>query len=63
MTTNRASASEDEYFARQEAERSRERASEIGRQTAQTDQAERDRLKVLHFMPFVQRHMARRGGA
>lgn len=50
MTTNRASASEEGYFARKEAEQRRERAAESQRQTAQADQAERDRLKALHFM-------------
>lgn len=50
MTTNRASGSEEEYFARQEAEHRRERAFESQRQTAQVDQAEHDRLKALHFM-------------
>ena len=50
MTTNRASASEEEYFARQEVERRREHALKISRQRAQADQAERDRLKALHFM-------------
>jgi transposase len=50
MTTNRASTAEEEYFARQEAEHRRERATESQRQAAQADQAERDRLKALHFM-------------
>lgn len=50
MTTNRASASEEEYFARQELEHRRDRALESERQIAQADQAERARLKALHFM-------------
>jgi uncharacterized protein len=50
MTTNRARASEEEYFARKEMEQRRERALESQRQTAQADQAERDRLKALHLM-------------
>ena len=50
MTTKQASASEDEYFARREAELRRKHALENQRQTAQADQAERERLKALHFM-------------
>ena len=50
MTTNRTSASEEEYFARKEVERRRERAAESQRQTAQADQTERDQLRELHFM-------------
>jgi uncharacterized protein len=50
MTTNRASPSEEEYFARQEAERRRERALESQRRAAQAEQAERVRLRALHFM-------------
>lgn len=48
--TNRANAPEEEYFARQEMERRRERAAESQQPTERADQAERDRLKALHFM-------------
>ena len=47
MTTNRSSVSEEEYFARQEAELRRVNALEMQRQM---EQAERERLKALHHM-------------
>lgn len=47
MTTHRPSASEEEYFARQEAELRRANALETQRQM---EQAERERLKALHYL-------------
>jgi len=47
MTTQRPSASEEEYFARQEAERRRVNALKTQRQM---EQAERERLKALHYL-------------
>ena len=47
MTTSRPSISEEEYIARQEAERRRVNALEKQRQLAQ---AERERLKALHYL-------------
>lgn len=47
METNRPSVSEEEYFARHEAELRRVKALETQRQMAQ---AERERLKALHYL-------------
>ncbi|RPH70022.1 MAG: hypothetical protein EHM78_13000 [Myxococcaceae bacterium] len=47
MTTERPSASENEYFARQEAERRRVKALEAQRGM---EQAERERLKALYYL-------------
>lgn len=47
MTAHRPSASEEEYFARQEAELRRANALETQRQM---EQAERERLKALHYL-------------
>ena len=47
MKTNRPSASEEEYFARQEAEQRRVHALETQRQM---EEAERERLKALHYL-------------
>src|SRR5574341_2414511 len=45
--TQKPSHPEDEYFAREEAEKKRRMALEVMRQTAE---AERERLKALHHM-------------
>lgn len=50
MIKNRASASEEEYIARQEAHQRRERALVNQGDVAQAELAERERLKELHFM-------------
>ena len=47
MKTNRPSASEEEYFARQEAEQRCVHALETQRQM---EEAERERLKALHYL-------------
>jgi len=47
MTTDRPSASEEEHLTRQEAEIRRVNALESQRQT---EQAERERLKALHYL-------------
>lgn len=47
MTTQRPSASEEEYFARQEADLRQVNALETQRQM---EQAERERLKALHYL-------------
>lgn len=47
MTTNRTSVSEEVYVARQEAERRRVFALDAQRQM---EQAERERLKALHYL-------------
>jgi uncharacterized protein len=44
---SKPSHSEDEYFVREDAEKKRKLALEVQKQT---QQAERDRLKVLHWM-------------
>ena len=49
MTTNRASSSEEEYFARQEAERRRERALESQRQAAQAELLAHPLLQFAQF--------------
>ena len=47
MTAKRSTASEDEYFARQEAEWRGARAVETQRQM---EESERERLKALHYL-------------
>ncbi len=47
MSTNKPSTSEDEFFAKEDAERRHKLAAEKSKQTAQV---EHERLKQLHYM-------------